>query len=235
MTNSTPAGTDRREIAQRDTRWAARLATGLHSARIRPNQISVASFLVAALAAAALILSAHSPDPVRLWLLLGAAAGIPVRLLLNMLDGLLAVEKGLHTPTGDLFNELPDRLADLTLLAAAGYATGGIVVTPAGIDLGVVLGWVAASAALLTAYVRTLGAANGVGNFFNGPLAKPARMWVLVGACLISLFEPSLSVGRGITFFVALAIIAIGSVATVIVRLRLVVRALHVRATAQGM
>ena len=194
----TPAptqGAARRSIPQRSTTWAARLAELLYAAKLTPNGISLGSLGFAALGALALVLSgsaaADHADGARAGWLILAAVCIPMRLLLNMLDGMLAVEKGLHTPTGDLFNELPDRVADLLLIAAAGYATAGVWVAGSnpGLDWGVLLGWLGASLAILTAYVRTLGAANGVGNFFQGPLAKPRRMWVLVIACLLSPLE----------------------------------------------
>lgn len=224
-TNS-PQGTQRRAIPQRSTTWAAKLADAMAAAKLTPNRVSVGSVLFAALGSAAFIASAVvTTDGARaLWLSI-AVVCIPLRLLLNMLDGMLAVEKGMHTATGDLFNEVPDRLADLILLAAAGYATLGIWSTPA-VDWGIVLGWAAAGAAVLTAYVRTLGAANGVGNFFEGPMAKPARMWVLVLAGLGSLTEPLFD-ARGICLAVALAIILVGSVVTVIIRLRRIAAALH--------
>lgn len=224
-TNS-PQGTDRRAIPQRSTGWAAKLADAMYAAKLTPNKVSVGSVIFAALGAAALIASALvTSDGVRAAWLVVTVVCIPLRLLLNMLDGMLAVEKGLHTPTGDLFNEVPDRIADLVLLAAAGYATAGIWVAGA-VDWGVVLGWSAAVAAILTAYVRTLGAANGVGNFFAGPMAKPARMWVLVLASLASLFEPLFD-ARGLFLAIAVALILIGSIITVIMRLNRISQALH--------
>ncbi len=225
-TNS-PQGTDRRAIPQRSTTWAAKLAALMVAVRLTPNRVSVGSVLFAFLGAVAFIGSAVVvSDAARaVWLII-AAVCIPLRLLLNMLDGMLAVEKGMHTPTGDLFNEVPDRLADLFLLAAAGYATLGIWV--GAIDWGVALGWAAAAAAVLTAYVRTLGAANGVGNFFDGPMAKPTRMWVLVLASLASLIEPFFD-GRGLVLALGLVIILVGSVVTVIIRLRRIGTALHTR------
>ena len=42
-------------------------------------------------------------------LLLLAAAGIQLRLLCNLLDGMLAVEEGFKSKTGDIYNDLPDR------------------------------------------------------------------------------------------------------------------------------
>ena len=218
-------GSDRRTIPQRQTRWAKRAADFLFRARIRPNHISVASALIAIIGSITLVLSGPASGATRPALLIVTALCIPLRLLFNMLDGMLAVEKGLHQPTGDLFNEIPDRLADLALLAAAGYATAGLVITERGTDLGVLLGWLAACSALGTAYVRTLGAAQGVGNHFDGPTAKPARMWILFLACIGAIFEPGSQ--RGIAFVIALTIIALGSLATILARLKRITRALR--------
>src|SRR5690625_4174349 len=224
-TNS-PQGTDRRAIPQRSTGWAAKLADAMYAAKLTPNMVSVGSVVFAVIGAAALIASTLvTSDGARAVWLVVTASCIPLRLLLNMLDGMLAVEKGMHTPTGDLFNEVPDRIADLVLLAAAGYATAGIWAVGE-FDWGVVLGWMAAAAAILTAYVRTLGAANGVGNFFAGPMAKPARMWVLVVASLASLFEPLFN-GRGLFLAIAVALILLVSLVTVIMRLNRISQALH--------
>ena len=101
----------------------------------------------------------------------------------------------------------------------------------AGHDLGVALGWTAAALALLTAYVRTLGASTGVGNFFQGLMAKPPRMWVLVIASFVSIAEPALGWPRGIVLAVALAVIGLGSLQTVVVRLGHIARALKHRST----
>ena len=224
-----PHGTRRRDIPQRSTGWAARAADAMAGAGLTPNQISVLSVVFAALAAALLVASAHVGTPVRSILLVAVALLLPLRLLANMLDGMLAVEKGMHSPVGDLYNEVPDRLSDVFVFAAAGYATAGAW-TIGSTDVGVALGWATALAAVLTAYVRSLGAANGIGNFFQGPMAKPARMWVMVAAALVSLAEPLTPLAEGTVFAVALVVVVAGSAATVIVRLRLVAR----RMTAEG-
>ncbi|MDO5494930.1 MAG: CDP-alcohol phosphatidyltransferase family protein [bacterium] len=228
----TTQGQDRRTIPQRSSTWASRAADALAALRLTPNSISVISVLVAALGAAALVTSAFVDGGARVALLVAVAVLLPLRLLLNMLDGMLAVERGMRSATGDLFNELPDRIADLVVIAAAGYATAGVW-TAGGVDIGVGLGWLAAALALLTAYVRTLGAANGVGNFFGGPMAKPPRMWVLVAAALLSIAEPALGWPRGIVFAVAVTVIAVGAAVTVVVRLNRIVAALRAR-EAQG-
>lgn len=221
-------GVDRREIPQRQTRWAQRAADALYRAKIRPNHISVASVVAALIGTAALVLSATAPGSLRAVYLVLAAVMIPLRLLCNMLDGMLAVEKGLHSPTGDLYNEVPDRIADLALITGAGYAARGLIITDGGLDIAVLAGWIAASAAVGTAYVRSLGAAQGVGNFFNGPTPKPVRMWILMLAALAAMAEPLHL--RGAALFVAVVIIGAGSILTIIIRLRRITRALHARA-----
>lgn len=220
-------GLDRREIPQRQTRWAQRAADVLYRVKVRPNHISVASVVAALIGTAALVLSASAPGAARIAYLAIAAAMIPLRLLCNMLDGMLAVEKGLHSPTGDLYNEVPDRIADLALIAGAGYAAGALITVTGGLNVAVLVGWIAASAAVGTAYVRSLGAAQGVGNFFNGPTPKPVRMWILMLAALAAMAEPPHL--RGVALFVAVILIGAGSIITIIVRLRLITRALQER------
>ena len=220
-------GTDRREIPQRSSRWAAKSADILAAAKLTPNQISVGSVVFAAIGAAALIWSAHTGDAIiRAVLLAAAAACIPLRLLLNMLDGMLAVEKGMSSPVGDIYNELPDRISDVLFLGAAGIATAGLV-TAARVDLGLTLGFLAAILAVLTAYIRCLGAALGTGNFFDGPLAKPHRMWLLMIGVLVSIAEPWLPWPDGWALFGTLALIALGSLLTCARRLRRVSAALR--------
>jgi phosphatidylglycerophosphate synthase len=155
-------------------------------------------------------------DGARIALLVVAAAAMSLRLLCNMLDGMLAVEGGLQTPTGELYNELPDRLADLLIFVGAGYA---IVAVPWGPELG----WAAATTALLTAYVRTLGAAAGASHHFEGPMPKPRRMHVLIAACLLSAIETALGWPVGRALAVALIVIIVGGGVTMVQRLRAVV------------
>ena len=217
-------GLSRREIPQRSRRWAGASADALYRAGIRPDHISVLSVLLAFGAGA--LFAASAASPARPALLIAGAVLLPLRLACNMLDGMLAVEKRLASPTGDLYNEVPDRLADVFALAGAGYAVRGVL-TAGTLDVGVALGWAAAVLAVLTAYVRSLGAANGVGNFFAGPMAKPARMWVLAGAAALSAAEGAVGVPAGTCLIAALAVIAAGSGLTAIRRLRLVAAALR--------
>ena len=150
----------------------------------------------------------------RVLLFLVAAAGIQLRLLCNLLDGMVAVEGGHRTPYGDLYNDIPDRFSDIAIFLGAGY---GIAHLP----YGAVLGWVAALTAVLTAYVRLLGGAIGVTQFFRGPMAKQHRMATLTAACIVSIFEP-LWHRDGLTLTFALALISLGSILGFIRRLTLI-------------
>ena len=55
---------------------------------------------------------------------LAAAAAMQLRLLCNMLDGMVAVEGRRSSPNGVLFNEVPDRFEDSIFIVAFGYAAG---------------------------------------------------------------------------------------------------------------
>jgi phosphatidylglycerophosphate synthase len=203
----------RRPIPSRGAPWAVNAAHGLQHAGVRPNQVSILGLAFAALAAVCLVLAGRSEDGSRIALLVLAAVLMPPRLLCNLLDGMLAVEGGRKSPTGELYNELPDRLADLLIIAAAGYAIPDVWWGPH-------LGWLAAAAALLTAYVRTLGAAAGASQQFVGPMAKPRRMHVLIVACLLSAIETAAGWPEGRALVVALVIIVAGGMVTIVRRLR---------------
>lgn len=175
----TAAPQSRRPLKTRGRAWARALAGWLARCRVSPNAISIASIGCAALAAGAILAWPHAEGWCRPSLLVAAAAAIQLRLLCNMLDGMVAVEGGLRSPTGDLYNEVPDRISDSLILVAMGY---GLV----GMPLAEVLGWAAALLAMLTAYVRALGAGLGLPACFHGPMAKPHRMALLTAACLVA-------------------------------------------------
>src|SRR5438309_3229634 len=171
-----PAASARRPLKTRQRRWAGRIAGWLKRRGVPPNVISVASVVAAAAAAAALLLLPGEAERGQAILLVFAGVFIQLRLLANMLDGLVAIEGGLHSSSGDLFNEVPDRVDDVVILAAAGYAIPALAWAPA-------LGWLAAVLALLTAYIRVLGGSLGAPQTFAGPMAKPHRMFILTVAC----------------------------------------------------
>src|SRR4051812_8385970 len=107
---TSPEVVNRRELKTRSRAWPRTIARALAGAGFTPNQISVLSIAFAIGAAAAFYQAAQATHgPVWAWLV-GAAACIQLRLLCNLLDGLLAIEGGLKSKTGDLYNEVPDRL-----------------------------------------------------------------------------------------------------------------------------
>lgn len=210
----------RRPVAARTSGFAQRLTRALLKTPVTPNQISVASIAFAALGSAALV---HAPaDPL---LYLGAIAGIQLRLLCNLLDGMVAVEGGKGDPTGEIYNDLPDRLADPILLAAAGYATH--------LPLGIELGWLAAIGALLTAYVRVLGRSINAGTYFIGPMAKQHRMALLTVACVLSGVTAWYG-AAGWPIYVALVVIVAGCAWTAVRRLRRIADVLRSNAAAKA-
>lgn len=211
MTTPLAAAAPRRTLATRHSRWARILAARLAAARVRPNAVSIAGVVFAGMSAVTFYISAGSATEIRAALLLVAAACIQLRLLCNLLDGMLAVEWGLQTPTGEIFNELPDRVADVMILAAAGYAARELPTAP-------ILGWAAAVAALFTAYVRVLGGALGLRQHFIGPMAKQHRMFVLTVAAMLAAVE-ILTSGTARAIPAALAVILAGSMLTAMRRL----------------
>jgi phosphatidylglycerophosphate synthase len=152
-------------------------------------------------------------DAVLPWALVIYALCIQIRLLCNMLDGMVAVEHQMGSPVGELYNEVPDRIADVLFLASFGYLS---TIQP----LGHVLGWSAAALALGSAYIRALGGQLVGGQDFGGILAKPRRMFLLTvgaGLCALALWS-----GLPITWIVltTLGLLTLGSGVTVIQRLR---------------
>jgi phosphatidylglycerophosphate synthase len=207
---------ERRPIATRDTGWAKALAALIARTGLSANAISVLGAVFATLAGAAFVLS-DSPAW-RVWLLV-AAAGIQLRLLCNMFDGMVAVEHGRATPVGALYNDVPDRIADTVILVGAGCAVA------AG-PWNAVLGWACAATAMFTAYVRVLGGALGTPQFFFGPQSKSQRMAVLTAAALLAALMPRPELaGRLITL--ALVVVLTGSAVTVVRRVLRIARELR--------
>ena len=193
---------NRRPIAARDAGWARRAAGALARSALTPNQISVLS-VVFALAGAGLLLDAASP-----WRLVACAACIQLRLVCNLLDGMVAMEGGKASTVGKIYNEFPDRVADSLLIVAAGYACGYAW-----------LGWLGALLAALTAYVRVFGGSLGFAQDFRGPLAKQQRMAVLTVACVVGAPETFWHAEQ-YALLIGSALIAAGSLVTCITRTR---------------
>ncbi len=213
----------RRPIAARETKAAKWLATWLVRRGVSPNAISVGSLIAGLSAGGALACTGLE------WFqpagFLAAALLVQIRLMCNMLDGVVAIEGKVTSPVGELYNELPDRFSDAAILIGAGYGAGG---EPT-------LGYVAACLAILTAYVRALGNQAGAHQEFCGPMAKPQRMATITVAALYAGLTPGAlqpgigPEGRWSVLSWALAVIVIGEVATVYRRLRRITLTLRSR------
>lgn len=200
-------GGGRRPLASRDTGWARWLTRRLAATAVTPNRISQASVLAAALAGGAFWLSGLAEGAgARAALLLAGALFCQLRLLCNLLDGMVAVEAGKGGPDGAFWNEVPDRVADVAILVGAGLGAGDAA-----------LGWAAASFALLTAYVRAFGGAMGMPADYRGPMAKPHRMAAITLAAAVATLEP-LWGGGGAVMTAALWIVAGGAALTALRR-----------------
>jgi phosphatidylglycerophosphate synthase len=216
---------NRRPIAARGAGWAHRLAAWAAAGGASPDLISALSFAFAAFGACLLLWSGAAQSPfLRAPLMIGAAAAIQLRLVCNLIDGMVAVEHRRGGTAGPIWNELPDRFSDVVLLAGAGYG-----VARAGIPLGAEAGWICAALALITAYVRELGRGMGFAADFSGPMAKPHRMAVLTAACVAGAVE-ALWGWHGQSLMIGLVVIALGAALTVARRTRTLARRLAERA-----
>ena len=180
----------RRPIKERSTGWARKLAQIAAGAGLTPNQISILSVLVSALGC--LCFYRH-----QFW---AAGLCIAARLVCNMIDGMVAVEYQRKSPSGEIYNELPDRLSDTFSLLGAAYACGWHQ-----------LGLWCCLLAVLTAYIRTLSTSAGAPADFGGPMAKQQRMKTLIGAAVVCGVAPFLC---GLVLPGALTVILVGSAYT---------------------
>jgi phosphatidylglycerophosphate synthase len=208
---------DRRPLSSRDTGWARAIARRLSASGITPNQISMASMVMAGAAGAAFWLAGTAAAGPSAALLLAAALFCQLRLLCNLFDGMVAIEGGKQAADGPFWNEFPDRIADILILTGVGYGIGA----PA-------LGWAAAAFAVLTAYTRELGRNCGLPADFSGPMAKQHRMATITAAALISLLEP-LWRGQNEVLAIALWLVAVGAAVTTLRRATNLVRGLRAR------
>jgi phosphatidylglycerophosphate synthase len=225
---SQPSLENRRPLKSRGSGWAKRLATALAKARVTPDLISAASITFAVLGGSLFLAAGVSGGGMRAALLIGAGGCIQLRLLCNLLDGMVAVEHGRGSAIGPIWNELPDRFADALFLVGAGYCAFG-----SHLPVGAALGWLAAWLAALTAYIRELGRGLDFPADFSGPMAKPHRMAALTVTCVVAACEP-LWGWKGEAVLIGLAVIVLGEIITVVRRIRTLARRLAELRLTQG-
>lgn len=131
---------------------------------ITPNQVTVAAFVLSAAAGTAIALR-----PTSTWPLLVLPVVLFVRMALNALDGMMAREHDLASPSGAILNEAGDVAADAALylpLALVPCLNAGLVV------MVVIL-------AGLTELVGIAGATLGASRRYDGPMGKSDRaFWI---------------------------------------------------------
>jgi phosphatidylglycerophosphate synthase len=191
-------------------------------AGIHPDTISYASIAAAGFAALCFWKSGAHPG-----LLFVAPLFCYLRLWCNMLDGMVALASGKASWRGEILNDLPDRISDVLIFV--GVAHSGWV-NP-------FLGYWAAIAALLTAYIGMLGQAVGVQREFSGVMSKPWRMVALhIGAWLtlawLALKPSSLILNTWTILDVTCLIVVAGCAQTMAVRLKKIMAALRAKAAA---
>jgi phosphatidylglycerophosphate synthase len=153
---------------------------------------------------------------------LAGAVFVQLRLLANMFDGMVAIERDVASAVGELYNEIPDRVSDVAILIGLGYGVGGEPM----------LGYVAACVAIFVAYVRAMGVAAGAAQAFIGPMAKPQRMFAVTVAAVYcgvtpATWQPQFGPdGRSIASFV-LALVVLGGLWTAARRIHRIARDLR--------
>ena len=212
---------NRRPLKTRQTQWAKVLSRWLIERKVEPNHISILGIVFACMGG---IIFISIPLQKSLFFkgifYIVAALCIQLRLLCNMLDGMVAVEGNQKSHLGNLYNELPDRLEDTIILVSAGYSIADHTLA--------YLGWMAALLAVLTAYIRAFGGSLGTKQYFCGPMAKPHRMAVMTVGCLLASFMIWLNKNNEV-ILLSLILVIMGGMMTCFRRIRLIVEELKTR------
>ncbi len=188
---------NRRELQSRKIKIFHHIAHYLAQKNITPNHISLAS-IVFALAGMVLLIFYGKSSP-SFFLLLLAFITVQARLLCNLIDGLVAIEGSKKTASGEVFNDFPDRLSDIFFFVGMGFAAHSVI-----------LGFIAAIMAILTAYIRVLLASLDAPVSFKGPMAKQHRMAVLNICLLLAMMAVFVAPSYGSMIFKIGLIIIIG-------------------------
>jgi archaetidylinositol phosphate synthase len=111
-------------------------------------------------------------------LLLIAIFLILLRMTLNTIDGVMAIQRGKHTLVGEIVNALPDRYSDILVV-------GGIALSTL---CRAWLGLSALATMFLVSYTGMLGKAIGVSWQHQGPMGKVERMITMMVFALFQFF-----------------------------------------------
>lgn len=159
--------------------------------RFHPDTVSGAAVAFAVLAALALWQASARP-----WLLLVAPGLFFLRIAANALDGMVAQERRLASPRGEMVNEFSDRINDAVIFA--GLAAG------AWADIGLVAA--ALVGTLLVSYLGILPKAAGGSRRYEGPMGKADRMLLLGLACVVAWAATRWDLGRSPADIIGIAL-----------------------------
>jgi phosphatidylglycerophosphate synthase len=205
MDEPAPTG-DRRPIAARGHAWSQAAAGFLIRRRASPNAISIAGMVAAMLAGVCFAAAPGNQRPIAIALWLLGAVLVQLRLLANMFDGMVALGRGVASPVGELYNDVPDRVSDTAVFLGLSWAAGDLA-----------LGLAAGLAAMATAYIRALGRSIGAPADFGGPMAKQHRMSVVTVVAVVECVTPA---GWSAALAdAALWLITLGALVTAVLRL----------------
>ncbi|MFS8425842.1 CDP-alcohol phosphatidyltransferase family protein [Xanthomonas campestris pv. incanae] len=216
----------RRLMAHETTGLRARqrqLARALRGRGATPNGVSWVGIAFAALAGLMFYIGLSAPAREGAAPLLLALLGLQGRLCCNRMDGVLARQARLVSRAGEVYNDAPDRLSDVLVCIGLGYGLQDSVPWAAQ------LGWAAALCCVATAYVRMLGLACGTAEPRQGPMSRVQRMHWLSLMTVLALPLQWMGQPRAAAWVLigALAVLIAGAVLTVVLRLRMIVRALE--------
>jgi phosphatidylglycerophosphate synthase len=171
---------NRRDVSSRNTKFAKRAAFWIANRNISPNTISVFSIVFSLFTLISFYLDSVSYLNHQVAMIL-AIVGIQGRLIMNLLDGMVAIEFNKKSLVGGLYNEVPDRISDTLIIFGSGLLV-------AKYQFGMDLAYLAIILSAFTAYIRTLGASLNCPHFFSGPMAKQHRMALISISCVIGIW-----------------------------------------------
>jgi len=137
---------------------------------VNPDLVSYLAVVVAFFTGVCFYFAGDQP-----FLLIGAIVLIFLRMILNTLDGVMAIEINKSGPEGEIVNALPDRYSDIFVML-------GIAFSP---YCNVYLGAIASISVLLVSYTGMMGKAIGVSWQHSGPLGKVERLILIMIAALL--------------------------------------------------
>lgn len=114
------------------------------------------------------------------WYLVGAVC-VFLSGWLDVVDGALARELGIDSPTGDLFDHVLDRYADIVIIGGLAAGIGSYR-----------LGFLAVTGVLMTSYLGTQAEAVGLPRVYGGVLGRADRLALVGITAFVAPFVPVL-------------------------------------------